>query len=101
MLGEAVPDSGPVWLIVISGFVSMAAILVGVYRKFRAGEIEDSGTLNSRLETDNVNLRARLASVTAEFEAERVLRRRAEDVAAIYYRQLLVENNIQPKEVGK
>jgi hypothetical protein len=92
------PGTSPVWLIVLAGFVSMAAVGVGVYRKWKSGEIEDIGTLNSRLETDNVNLRALNALRLQELEDERIKRRHAEDVAAVWYRQLL-EEGFEPREV--
>lgn len=90
----------PVWLLVMIGFASFIATMVGVYRKWKAGEIEDDGTLLDRVTSDNANLRTQLDLVNLKYEDERLMRRHAEDKAAVWHRQLREEGFI-PKEVKK
>lgn len=95
----------PVWLAIIGGFISILGVGVGVWRKWRAGEIEDDGILINRLDKDNERLREQLAlkdkiiaSKDEVIDELRIRARRGEDAAAVYYRQLIQEG-IRPKEL--
>ena len=96
---DALLASGlPVWLLVLLGFGSLAATSVGVYRKYKSGEIEDDGTLLDRTEKDNVNLRTQLDLVNLKWEDERIKRMAAEEADALHRKQLIDEGFV-PKEV--
>jgi hypothetical protein len=95
---EFLNSNSPVWLLVLLGFGSLALTIVGVYRKWKSGEIEDDGTLLDRMGADNVNLRQQLDLANVKLEDERLRRMAAEESDALHRRQLIDEGFI-PKEV--
>lgn len=106
MLNEIIP-AGSQWLpvSVLGAFIS--AILLGVtaWRKWRSGDLDDDERLIQRMykEIDRLNMelerkheRARIRD--EEIDMLRLKIRHLEDVAAVYYRQLVKEGH-QPEEI--
>lgn len=91
-------DATPLWIIVLLGLGSFAALIVAVWRKWKNGAVADDTTIIERLNNDNKNLR----KINAETQKENDdLRRKlwyVADCAAIWRRQLQI-NQIIPKGV--
>ncbi len=92
MLSELLPQGPtPLWLLFASAIMTMIGMALGYWRKWKSGEIEDDGILVVRLNDDNKNLRLQLVELNAEIERLRRGKRRSDDAAAIWKRQLMVE----------
>lgn len=82
-------DLGAFLNLIIGGVVvAILTASVAAYRRIKSGAIVDDDAIIARLDDDNMKVRALNASLTIQFEAERRLRWRAEDLVSIYRRQL-------------
>lgn len=82
-------DLGAFLNFIIGGvLVAVLTASVAAYRRIKAGAIVDDDAVISRLDGDNVKIRAQHSDLLSQFEEERRKRWRAEDLAASYRRQL-------------
>ena len=98
MWSSIVPSGAlPFYAIIVLSFGTFLTTLVAVWRRWKTGQLEDSGTLLKRYDDDNRALRIQLLSAENSADLEREKRVKAEELNSIFRRQLR-ENGITPFE---
>jgi microcompartment protein CcmL/EutN len=94
-------ELGSLLNVLIGGtFVAVVTAIVAAIRKIKSGNIVDDDAVIARLDSDNVKIRKERDEAVAALEVERRARWRAEDIAALYKRQL-TDGKIEPATVGE